>query len=409
MNWESLYCPNQKCKYYGMPYGKARLGRNGTSAGQKQAQCKECGTSVGIRYGTAYYGLNAEESTFETALRALAEGCGIRSTGRIVEVDKDTVCDWLNRAATHCRIVILYLFSNLHFNECQLDELWSFVHTKETNLPIAKVFKESYGDAWVWLAFAPESRLIIAFVVGKRSQACANLLLERVKYVSDKSIPFFTSDQLSAYPAALLHTYGEWSQPHRQGARGPHPKPRKVPPANLYYAQVVKKRENGRVVEVATKPVFGHPAIIQLLLADSATSDEINTSFIERQNLTMRQLNRRLTRKTNAFSKELSWFEKQLWLSSAYYHFVLPHDSLKVPLVEPLSTKGCGSPKKWAPVTPAMKAGITDHVWTLSELLRFRVPASFLDSLDDLEDLFPHFSGVSLPDIIDDVNSYCDS
>jgi IS1 family transposase/transposase-like protein len=408
VNWESLYCPNQNCKYYGIPYGKARLGKNGTSYGQKQAQCKECGTSVSIRYGTAYYRLKAEEGTFETAIRALAEGCGIRSTGRIVEVDKDTVCDWLNRAAAHCRIVILYLFSNLHFNECQLDELWSFVHTKEKNLPIAKLFKESYGEAWVWLAFAPEYRLIIAFVVGKRTQESANLLLERVKHVSDECIPFFTSDQLPAYPTALIHAYGEWRQPQRQGRRGPYPKPRKVPPANLYYAQVVKKRENGCVVEVSTKPVFGHPDIIQLLLANSATSDAINTSFVERQNLTMRQLNRRLTRKTNGFSKELPWFEKQLWLSIAYYHFVLPHDSLKLPLFEPLSTKGPGSPKKWAPVTPAMKAGITDHVWTLSELLSFRVPAAFLDSLDDLDELFPQFSLAPLPEFSDDVNFYCD-
>lgn len=264
----------------------------------------------------------------------------------------------------------------------------------------------------MWLAFAPEYRLIIAFVVGKRSQASANLLLERVKYVSDDAIPFFTSDQLPAYLAALLHVYGEWLQPQRQGPRGPHPKPRKVPPANLYYAQVVKKRENGRVIEVSTKPVFGHPAMIQLLLADSATSTEINTSFVERQNLTMRQCNRRLTRKTNGFSKELSWFEKQLWLSSAYYHFVLPHESLKVPLVEPLATKGAGSLKKWAPVTPAMKAGITDHVWTISELLSFRVPASFLDSLDDLETLFPQSSVVFLPETVDelpDVNFYCES
>lgn len=408
MNWESLYCPNQRCKYYGIVYDKGRLGKNGTSHGKKQAICKECGTSVSIRYGTAYHGLKAEERIFEIAVRALAEGNGIRSTGRIVEIDKDTVCDWLNRVAVHCRLVLLYLFRDLHINECQLDELWSFVHTKEQNLPIAKLFKESYGEAWVWLAFAPESRLIIAFVVGKRTQESANLLLERVNHVTDAHIPFFTSDQLSAYPAALVNTYGQWVQPKRQGRRGPHPKPRKVPPADLYYAQVVKKRENGRVVEVSTKPVFGHPAIIQILLAYSVTSKQINTSFVERQNLTMRHSNRRLTRKSIGFSKELPWFEKQLWLSLAYYHLLLPHDSLKRPLSEPLPTKGNGSPKKWFPVTPAMDAGITDHVWTLSELLSFRVPASFLDSLAQIHDLFPELILDSPLHFEDDVNFYLD-
>ncbi len=404
MNWETLYCPNHECKYYGVPYRKGRLGKNGTSHGQKQAQCKECGTSVSIRYGTAYYDLNADEGTFETAILALSEGCGIRSTGRIVRVDKDTVGDWLNRAASHCRIIILYLFRNLRFNECQLDELWSFVHTKEKNLPIAKLFKASYGEAWVWLAFAPEYRLIIAFVIGKRTQESANLLLERVKHVSDGHIPFFTSDQLSAYPAALVHVYGEWVQPERKGSRGPHPKPRKEPPTNLYYAQVVKKREKGRVVEVSAKPVFGHPAIIQLLLAYSVTSNEINTSFVERQNLTARQMNRRLTRKSSGFSKELPWFERQFWLFMAYYHLVLPHDSLKEPLPEPIATRGCGSPQKWVSVTPAMKAGITDHVWSISELLSFRVPAAFLDSLSDLEKLFPPFGWHLLPGLDNDID-----
>lgn len=409
MNWESLYCPNQGCKYHGRVYGEGRLSKNGTSHGQKQAICKECGTSVSLRYGTAYAGLTADERIFEIAVRALAEGNGIRGTSRIVEIDKDTVCAWLNRAAVHCRIVLLYLLRNLHVNECQLDELWSFVHTKEKNLPIAKLIKESYGEAWVWLAFAPDSRLVVAFVVGKRTQDSANLLLERVKHATDEHIPFFTSDQLSAYPVALVNTYGQWVQPERQGSRGPYPKPRKVAPANLYYAQVVKKRENGRVVEVSTKTVLGDPAMIQILLAYSVTSKQINTSFVERQNLTMRHANRRLTRKSIGFSKELPWFEKQLWLSLAYYHFLLPHDSLKRPLPEPLSTNGNGSPKKWLPVTPAMNAGITDHVWSLSELLSFRVPASFLDSLTQLQELFPDLVLDAPLHFDNDINFYLDS
>ena len=95
------------------------------------------------------------------AVRALAEGNSVRSTARIVEVDKDTICDWLDRAAQHCRLVMLYLWRNLHITECQLDELWSFVHTKQRNLAIGKIFKESYGDGWVWIAFAPEYRLVL--------------------------------------------------------------------------------------------------------------------------------------------------------------------------------------------------------------------------------------------------------
>ena len=122
---------------------------------------------------------------------------------------------------THCRLVMLYLWQQLPVRECQLDELWSFVHTKDEHLPWAKTYRDTYGDAWVWVAFAPEWRLVVAFVVGKRTQAEANLLLERVAYVTTDLIPFFTSDQLPEYRTALLHVYGKWYQPPRRGTRGP--------------------------------------------------------------------------------------------------------------------------------------------------------------------------------------------
>lgn len=388
MDWNTLYCPNKFCRNYGISFQSGRMVKNGSSYGQPQALCKGCGSSVALSYATAYYGLESDPAIFETAVRALAEGNSIRATGRIVQIDKDTVCDWLNRAALHCRSVVLYSWRQLHVTEGQLDELWGFVHTKEAHLPCAKIYCETYGDAWVWLAFAPAWRLVLAFVVGKRIQANADLLLDRVKDVTDAHIPFFTSDQLPEYDDALLHTYGVWVQPERKGERGRYPLPRLMPAEDLLYAQVVKVREHGRVKEVKTKVVFGKPEAIAQQLANSSVSETINTSFVERDNLTQRQSNRRLTRKTNGFSKELIWFEKQLWLSMAYYHFVLPHHSLRQPLETPEPTRGSGTPKLWKPVTPAMAAGITDHVWTTAELLSYRVPAQFLDQLSILKPLF---------------------
>ncbi len=389
MEWASLYCPNWHCRFYGISFDQGRLVRNGTSKGYKQALCQACGSSVALRYGTAYFDLEAESVIFETAVRALAEGNSLRATARIVQIDKDTARDWLNRASQQCRQIMLYFWRNLYVTECQLDELWGFVHTKERNLAYAKIYCETYGDAWVWIAFAPVRRLVLAFVIGKRTQENANLLLDRVDYVTDDHIPFFTSDQLPQYTQALLHTYGKWVYPKRKGNRGPHPKPRRHPLPDLSYAQVVKKREKGRVVEVGTKVVFGNPDTIALQLANSPVSNTINTSFVERDNLTQRQNNRRLTRRTNGFSKELPWFEKQLWLSLAYYHFVLPHHSLRQRLAIPEPTRGSGSPRLWKPVTPAMAAGITDHVWTTAELLSYRVPVHFLDLLPTVEHLFP--------------------
>jgi IS1 family transposase/transposase-like protein len=388
MDWETLYCPNKSCRYYGIPFQQGKMVKNGTSYGQPQALCKSCGSSVALSYATAYYGLESEPAIFETAVRALAEGNSIRATGRILQVDKDTVCDWLDRAALHCRSVILYLWDQLHVTECQLDELWSFVHTKEAHLPYAQIYCETYGDAWVWVAFAPVWRLVLAFVVGKRTQASANLLLDRVKDVTDEHIPFFTSDQLPAYQNALLHTYGMWVQPERKGTRGRFPQPRLVPTPDLRYAQVVKVRNGGRVTEVKTQVIFGTPEAIAAQLAHSPVSNTINTSFVERDNLTQRQSNRRLTRRTNGFSKEIGWFEKQLWLSTAYYHLVLPHHSLRQPLEMPEPTRGTGTPRKWTQITPAMAAKITDHVWSTTELLSYRVPPQFLDQLSNIKPLF---------------------
>jgi len=394
MHWETLYCPNPVCPFYGVRFRESRLVKNGTTRGQRQALCRACRSSVALTYGTPYFDLEHDPALFELAIRALAEGNSLRATARIIQVDKDTVCTWLDRAAYHCRLVMLSLWQQLPVRECQLDELWSFVHTKDEHLPWAKTYRDTYGDAWVWVALAPEWRLVVAFVVGKRTQAEANLLLERVAYVTTDLIPFFTSDQLPEYRTALLHVYGKWYQPPRRGTRGPPPHPRRVPHKELRYAQVVKTRERGHVVAVDHKVVFGDAERIAALLAMLPTSATINTSFVEREHLAFRQHNRRLTRKTNGFSKELPWLEKQLWLSLAYTHLALPHDSLsqELPRVEP--TRGTGSPRRWQPRTPAMAAGLTDHVWTTDELLSYRAPAPFIDQLGQLEHLFPELEAI---------------
>jgi IS1 family transposase len=286
-------------------------------------------------------------------------------------------------------------WQQLPVREGQWDELWSVVHTKDEHLPWAKTSRDTYGDAWVWVAFAPEWRLVVAFVVGTRTPAAANLLLERVAHVTTDLIPFFTSDQLPEYRTALLHVYGEGYQPPRRGTRGPHPHPRRMPHKALRHAQVVKTRERGRGVAVDHHVVCGDAQRLAALLATLPTSATINTTVVERENLALRQHNRRLTRKTTAFSKERPWLEKQLWLSLAYTHVVLPHDSLgqEWPMVEP--TRGTGSPRRWQPRTPAMAAGLTDHVWTTDELLSYRVPATFVDQLDQWEHLFPQLEPIN--------------
>jgi IS1 family transposase len=334
---------------------------------------------VSARTGTAYAGIRTEGTTYLRGAVALAEGMSIRATGRLLDVDKDTVNHWLPVLGRHSQRVMNYFFRNLHLCECQLDELWTFVAKKEAHLTPLEKLATVYGDAWVWIAFSPVCKLVPAWVVGKRTLQDARRLVLRLKSATDGSIPFFTSDALPHYADALLEGYGVWDTPPRQGTRGRMTKPRRYPPPDLCYAVVIKERAHGRVVHVTTRIVYGTPEQVAAALQASPVSHTINTYGVERNNLTIRQHARRMGRKVNAFSKDQDYLESQLTLAFAYYHFVVPHRSLRQRLSHPLPTKGLnGSPKKWKSVTPAMAAGLTDHVWTMDELLSFRVPPDAL-------------------------------
>jgi hypothetical protein len=135
----------------------------------------------------------------------------------------------------------------------------------------------------------------------------------------------------------------------------------------------------------------GEPEAVAACVATAPVSHRVNTRFVERDNLTQRQSNRRLPRRTHGFSKDLTWFEPQLWVSLASDHLGLPHTRWQEPLPTPAPTRGLGSQRQWRPVTAAMAAGRTDHVWTTQARLSSRVSAAFLAQLHTLEHLFPRW------------------
>jgi IS1 family transposase/transposase-like protein len=235
MEFTTSYCPNPQCTHYGQRGFGAHLVRRGADRGISRLLCTRCEGTLSARQGTAYCGVRAEEPNYTIAMRALAEGNSLRGTGRIVAIDKDTVCDWLDRAGRHCRAVTTSLFDTLHITECQVDKWWSFVRKQEAHLTAAEKVLALDGDAWVWIAFAPAWRLVAAFVVGKRDQEHANGLLKRLQAVSCGYMPFFTSDQLPHYAHALLQVYGipQVILPI-PGKRGPKPPPKCLPPAVLH-------------------------------------------------------------------------------------------------------------------------------------------------------------------------------
>jgi hypothetical protein len=119
MDWDTLYCPNRGCSYYGRPFRQGLLVKNGTTRGQQQALCRACGGSIALNTGTAYFELDAAPALFDTAIRALAEGNSLRATGRIAQIAKERACAWVHRAAVQCRLVMLYLGQGVSVTECQ--------------------------------------------------------------------------------------------------------------------------------------------------------------------------------------------------------------------------------------------------------------------------------------------------
>lgn len=224
----------------------------------------------------------------------------------------------------------------------------------------------SLGSTWIWRAVAPEYRLRLASIVGNRTLYSARRLLCRVRRCLDGSLPLFTSDALRHYAEVLLELFGVWERPRPTGQPGRPRNPKRVAPADLRYAQVQKHRQHGRVVEVTRHVVFGQPGRVQ---AEAATlrrlngrPGHLNTAYIERDNLTVRQELRRLTRKTLGFSKNRRELQHALDFIDAHANFVRPHQSLRLRAVHETG-------RRWLVRTPAMAAGCTDHRWTLEELL----------------------------------------
>ena len=378
---DHVFCPNKDCKGYHVlgphpDHWIVGAGPYKTKWGERRQmyECKHCKKTFSETRGTVFFGLKTPQKTIYQALNCLAEGMGIRATARVYNVKPDTVLLWLRRAGQHCEKVSTYLMKNLKVKQVQLDELWTFVFKKEKTLSAWEKLHSEYGDTWIWTALDPTHKLVLALVVGGHEEKEAVSVLQKVKAVLIKNcLPLFLSDQLPHYAQALLKVFGRWFQPERKGERGRYPHAQLEPPEGLNYATVNKSYEKNGVKSVSTRVVFGTAKEVFKCLKEEGMK-KINTSFVERMNLTLRHLVSRLRRKGLTFSKKREYLKWHLQLSVAYYHFVRPHRGLRRRLAEPVPTKGNGSPKIWEKRTPALSAGLTDHIWSIQELLTYRVP-----------------------------------
>jgi IS1 family transposase len=246
--------------------------------------------------------------------------------------------------------------------EVQFDEKWSFVAKKQKNCDPADPADDHKGDWWDHVAYDPEHRLILAVIPGARSIENAEEVVATVKdRTGDVTPRLMTSDEYPAYASAIETAFGV-------PAAGPPAGPGRRPilperrlPEGLTYATVHKEREKDRVVAVERRLVFGTEAGLESALGGSTASRAVNTSFVERQHGTDRGRNARKARKTYRFSKDWRVHEAMTYFTLYRYNFCW--------VVRTLRRRDADG--RWQQRTPAMAAGLADHVWSLREWISF--------------------------------------
>ena len=242
--------------------------------------------------------------------------------------------------------------------------MWNFIgrkHAQETDAAGESLPDSADGRQWVWVSFAPEFRLMLTAIVGPRTLDTAKEVVAVTK-ARVAGIPAFFSDGFTCYLAALIAAFHVVTTFARTGKRGRPRKPRCEPHPALVYGQLVKQKHQGKLLTLSTRVVVGTERLAHLGL-------RISTALVERVNLTLRQSLAPLVRKTSGFCKDRERLQQRVVFFQAFYNMARPHMSLQQPLAQQEQTRHGAIRPRWRQQTPAMAAGMTDHVWTFRELL----------------------------------------
>jgi IS1 family transposase len=247
----------------------------------------------------------------------------------------------------------------VHLEQLQLDELYAVLRAlKAGEISDDEAMKRlERSPYWVWTVMDPTSKLLVVVDVGTRTLAMAQRVVHQVtRVLAPGCVPLFLTDGFQEYRTAILAHFGQWMHPERRQDKGPMPKPRWVPPPALLYAQVVKSYRRRRIVGVKHRVVFGTQLAIEEVLARCGW--RINTAFVERLNLDIRQCVAAIGRRVNTLCQGEAGLLDHLVLFQTYHNFVLPHASLRQPLLIPEPTNGRGSARVWRPCTPGDGGGL---------------------------------------------------
>src|SRR5215475_8107801 len=313
----SHFCPAPDCSYHGW-LGRGNIRSNGHPGGQpwRQLQCVSCHGYVSATHGTIFLGKRALVELIVRVIACLAEGLGIRGTARVFEIDPNTVLGWLVEAAEQLHAFSAYFLHELHLHQVQLDELYAVLRAVRD------------GDVSETEAIERETKLLLSMQVGDRTLAMAQAVLHQLaQLLAPGCVPLFLSDGYAHYLTAIVTHFGYWVQPPRREARGAAPNPRWMPLPTLLYAQVVKTVRRRRLVAVKHRIVFGTKAAVDAVLA--VCGWQINTAFVERLNLSLRQRVAAMRRRSATSCKGEDGLGQHLVLFQVYHNFVLPHVSLR--------------------------------------------------------------------------------
>jgi IS1 family transposase len=304
------------------------------------------------------YRLKTPSHQVAMVLTALAEGLDPSAAERVFGFRQATITTWLSRAGEHAQTLHTHYFSNLQLPHVQLDEL-------RTRL------RRCTQVLWLWLAIDPCTKLLPVLYLGPRTQNAAHRVIHSLRQsLAPGCLPLFTSDGLNLYFYALTAHFGQWLTFCRRG--------RKVRQwqvaAGLIYGQVKKSYRRRKLVRVTPLMRLGTEAALKAALQGLGLSGRLNTAFIERVNLTVRHGVAALARRTWATSQQAPQLLARLEWWRGYYHFMRPHDSLRVALLQPRERGGRRLAQRYRQRTPAMAAGKTHRRWTAQEVLSYPLP-----------------------------------
>jgi len=358
---EGYFCSNPACRYFGVtdPDIHAIVGKGkhpGVFGLIQNLQCQACHAGkFSVRRYTPLYCLKSDPDIVCKVLHFLALGVDASAIEEVYGIRESTIRTWLSRSGDHGRKLHDLFFTNLELVHIQLDELWGHV-------------KHAAQEVWVWTICDAKTKLIPVIQLGPRTQDTAYSVVHELKTrLKSGCVPIFSSDGLKHYFYSLTAHFGEWVEVEGQK------KLAWMVSAAFNYAQVIKYRHRTRIVDIEQRFIWGSHEMYRSLLKAAGLSGNINTAYVERANLTIRECVSKLARRTWGTAQYSTELREHLEWWRTYYHFARYHESLRIKLAEPVPRKGKQRPLQYRSATPAMAAGLTRRRWSVMELLSYPV------------------------------------